>query len=234
MMIRHRRPARLPLMLACVATALVVRVAARPASAAQEGSQKIVFAGAWQLNHELSTDTRQAAERGGEGREGRGGGMGGRPGGGMGGPPGGMGGRGGGGMGAPTGEERGGPGNSRDTQKMRELSRLVLEPSEQLLVTGNTDRVTLTYPDGRVLHYLVSGKSEKQTIEGVDVETKTTWSNADLVIETTTGGGIKATTTYSLKADTRQLIVTVKMEGGHSEQLSMPTAHYVYDAQDSR
>jgi hypothetical protein len=92
----------------------------------------------------------------------------------------------------------------------------------------------LTYPDGRVLHYLASGKSEKQTIEGVDVETQTTWNNADLVVETAIAGGMKATTSYSLKADTRQLIVTVKMEGGRSEQRSMPTAHYVYDVQDSR
>jgi hypothetical protein len=223
----HRRADRLILVLACAATALVVRVAAHPLSAAQEGSRKIVFAGAWQLNHGLSTDTRQVAERGGEGSEGRGAGRAGRPGGGIGG-------RRGGGMGAPAGEERDGPGNSRDMQRIDELSHLVFEPSEQLLVTGNTDRVTLTYPDGRVLHYLASSRSEKQTIEGVDVETKTTWSNADLVIETTTGGGMKATTTYSLKTDTRQLIVTVKMESGRSEQRSMPTAHYVYDAQDSR
>jgi hypothetical protein len=226
-MVQNRRAARLMLMLACAATALVVRVAAVPVPPAQEGSQKVVFAGAWQLNHELSTDTRQPAESAGEGSEGS---AGGRPGG----PGAGMGGRRGGGMGAPPGEERGGSGNNRDMQKMRELSHLVLEPSEQLLVTGNAARVTLTYPDGRVLHYLASGTSEKQTIEGVDVETTATWDNADLVIETAMAGGMKATTTYSLKADTRQLIVTVKMDGGRSEQRSMPTAHYVYDAQGSR
>ncbi len=145
----------------------------------------------------------------------------------MGGPP-------GGGMGGPPGEGRGGAGNSQDMQKMRELSQLVLEPPEHLLVTGNTDRVTLTYPDGRVARYVATGKSEKQTIEGVNLETKTTWSDADLVVETTMGGGVKATTTYSLNANTRQLVVMVKIESGRSEQRPLQPARYVYDAENSR
>jgi hypothetical protein len=229
-MIYHRRIVGFVLALACVATAQAVRAAALQGPTQQQDAQKIVFAGAWQLNHELSTDTRQAMGRGGDGREGgegRGGGMGGGRGGGMGG-------RRGGGMGGPPGEQRGGAGNSQDMQKMRELSQLVLESPEHLLVTGNTDRVTLTYPDGRVLHYVASGKSEKQTIEGVNLETKTTWSNADLVVETTMGGGMKATTTYSLNANTHQLVVTVKMEGGRSEQRAIQPARYVYDAESSR
>jgi hypothetical protein len=192
--------------------------AARPPAVQQAGPPQPATAdaqsisGAWTLDLQSSDREPAIAPGGGEPGEGeRGGGR--RAG--MGG------GRMGGGM---RGEGRG----SREAmQQARETVQELVQPAERLTITQTPDQVTFTDSDGRIRHYAANGRKEKhQMLSGV-VETKTTWKDGQLVMESQPeGGGAKVVQTYSLDPKTRQLIVTTAMEGSGR---SMPPIRRVYD-----
>lgn len=222
--------------------------AARHASGQEAaGPPKSALLGGWSLNRELSASA-PAPEDAGRGRGygepggGRPGGPGGRqggPGGGFGGPSGGLGGPSGGfggpggGFGGPGGGP-GGPGGGFDPKKIEAamaIMRELMTPSAHVVVTGDSEIVTLTDADGRSARYATNGKKEKHQFSNASVETKTTWESGQLRQELSLPEGMKALRVFSVtEGDTTQLIVTITPQGGPEGRGGRrPPLRFVYD-----
>ncbi len=178
--------------------------------------------GAWTLNRQMGDQTRRGGGDVGPGED-RGGG--GHSHGGFGMGPGG--GRGMGGGMRPMGE--GAMPDREEMERRRALVRELLEPSPRLTITTDGDLVAFTDADGRVRKYTANGKKEKHQFDNGTVETKTKWDADHLVVETSLRGGMKVTETYALAADTRQLIVQTKMDGGQMRGDDRPPITHYYD-----
>lgn len=182
----------------------------QPAPSAQARTPAIV--GAWVLNKDLSDQPPAPPEGGGdrEGRRGRGPGGGGPGGGPGGGGFGGGGGRGGGGFG---GGGRGGPGgrgmDREEMERRMNAVRDVVMPAERLTITSTESMVIVTTGDGRTTR-LAPDNSKIKDI-GSGIERKTRWDGEKLVTEISGLGRGKATETYAIDPDTRQLVVTFDM-----------------------
>jgi hypothetical protein len=192
------------------------------------------MAGAWTRNADLSDAP--PAERGDQGDDsgrsrGGGGGGGGRRQGGGGGGYGGFGGR---GMGRGGGAGGGAPATNpeemarmrEEMARMRDALRDVTNPSDHLIVTQTESMVVLTGADGRTLRLSPDGKKIKD--ENTKVERKTRWDGGKLVTEINGLGPGKMTQTFSVDPETKQLRLTVVMEGGRSGQPR--TITQIYDA----
>ena len=195
-------------------------VSGPPPSSAEEKPKAAAVAvdlsGRWVYNRELSDDAREKMR---EGREGRGGPGGGRPGGGgvpggggMGVPGGGgMGGRGGGGMGGPGGG-MGPPPGGMGGDDARESMRAIFEPAEELAITQTGTELAIDEKYARTRRLHPDGKKYK-TDNGVS-EIKTSWKEGKLVVETKNARGSGVVETWELVPDRSRVIVNVKMEGG--------------------
>jgi hypothetical protein len=204
--------------------------------------------GAWVLNRDMGDQMQRGGgagengdgEGGGGHRRGGGGGGGGYGGGGMG-RGGGMGGMGRGGMGGGAMSDE----QKQEMERRRALMRELLQPSDRMNVTVESDIVTFTESDGRVRKFKTDGKKEKHQFDNGTVETKSKWDNGGLVIEADLQNGMKLTQTYSVAAgEKRQLVLATKMEGGGGGGMShgsshdgdsgerKPFMHYYDDAKD--
>ena len=182
------------------------------------------IAGGWTRNADLSdtpaNERGQGGDDSGRGRDYGGGGGGRRGGGGFGG---GM--RRGGGMG--RGGGNGAPQmNPDDVARMREAMRDVTSPSDHLVITQTESIIVLTGADGRTMRLSPDGKKIKD--ENTKVERKTKWDGGKLVSEINGLGNGKMTQTFSVDPESRQLRITLLMEGGRSSQPR--TITQVYDA----
>lgn len=175
-------------------------------------------AGIWKLNADLS-DTGQRLDEGGR-PPGAG------PGGGM--PPGGGGGRGGmgGGMPGGMGGFGGGQPDRAESQRLRRIVQEALEPPASLTIVPDGSRITLTAGDGRAFSYVTDGKKQDQITGDGELEHRTTWHGAQLVIETKIQDGPKITRTYAPSGDA-QLIVIIRLDGGQAPRPVV--AHHIYD-----
>jgi hypothetical protein len=202
--------------------------------------------GAWVLNRDMGDQM----QRGGGGESGDGEGGGGRHHGGGG--AGGYGGGGGGGMGHGGGGRGGGMGGmgggqmsdeqKQEMERRRALMKELLQPSDRMNVTVESDVVTFTESDGRVRKFKTDGKKEKHQFDNGTVETKSKWDTGGLVIETDLQNGMKLTQTYSVApGEKRQLMLATKMEGGGGGMGHGPSGdsgerkpimHYYDDAKD--
>jgi hypothetical protein len=192
----------------------------------QAGSDNPRITGKWVLNQEQSDDP-QAAFQGpmpggrGDMREGRDRPPGGPPSGGQ--QPGGR----------PPGGQR--PGGARpgggDPEQMRQTMQKLMQASAALNIVQDDSTVTIVgiegsrvvlYPDGRKLDYLVEGAG--------NVETRANWIDGRLVVERRLEGGARATQTYELASEGRQMHIRVRLEGS---QLPAPVEfRQVYELQD--
>jgi hypothetical protein len=187
------------------ATALPVVLAA-----GQAASGPARLNGAWVLNRQQSSSVGggEAAPEGGGARR-------------RGGFSGGIGGPGG------LGRGMGGGGEDREAlERQRALMRELLEPLPRFTVTSDNEAVTFTAPDGRVRKYRLDGKKEKHQFDNGTVDTKSKWEKEQLMIETTTPGGMKLVETYSVN-DQHQLVVAAKLEGDRGGD--RPPMTRVYD-----
>jgi hypothetical protein len=178
--------------------------------------------GAWTLNNDLSDQGSSRGDRDDQGREGesgrRGGYGGGRGRGGFGGGYGGRGmGRGGMGGRAPMDPEA--------SARMRDAMRDITNPSDRLTIVQTESMIVVTGADGRTMRLSPDGKKIKD--ENTGVERKTKWDGDKLVSEIGGLGPGKITQTFAVDPDSRQLRVTVEMEGGRSRQPR--TVTHVYD-----
>jgi hypothetical protein len=193
------------------------------AALAQSPAPGPSLAGAWTRNTDLSDAPMGRGQEGqdsGRGRaRGNGGGGGGRPrGGGFGGGGFGRGGMGRGGDGA-------GRGNPDEMMRMRDAMRDVTNPSDHLIVTQTESMVVLTGADGRTTRLSPDGKKIKD--DNTRIERKTKWDGGKLVSEINGLGPGKMTQTFSVDPESRQLRITLVMEGGRSNQPR--TITHVYD-----
>ena len=183
------------------------------------------IAGAWMRNAELSDKPAGRGEPGndsGRGDSGRRAGGGGRRGGGGGGGFGGGFGRGGGmGRGGDAGR-----GNPEEMMRMRDALRDVTNPSDHLTITQTDSMVVVTGADGRTTRLSPDGKKIKD--DNTKVERKTRWDGGKLVSEITGLGRGKMTQTFAVDPESKQLRISVVMEGGRSGEPR--TITQVYDA----
>jgi hypothetical protein len=190
-------------------------------AAGAEPPTKSALVGAWTLNKDLSDQPPRRGEqddtgRGRRGDGGRGFGGGGGRGRGRGG------GFGGGGMG------RGGGGNGmnpEDMARMREAMRDIVEAPEHLTITETGSMVVITAGDGRTTRLSTDGKKVKD--ENTKIERKTKWDAGKLVSEISGAGPGKITQTFTADPESRQLRISVQMEGGRGGQAR--TIAHVYD-----
>jgi hypothetical protein len=189
----------------------------------QAGRDDSRIAGKWVLNEEQSDDPATAFQGRGQGERG---GM--RQGGDR--PPGRRpsGGR-------PSGGQAGGRGGTPrngDRDQMRQTMGKLMEAAAALNIVQDDSTVTIVgiegsrivlYPDGRKVEYPVEGAG--------NVETRAHWVDGSLVVERTMEGGPRATQTYELVSEGRQMHIRVRLEGG---QLPAPLEfRRVYDLQES-
>lgn len=182
------------------------------------------IAGAWTRNADLSdapVGRGQQGDDSGQGRNNGGGGGGGRR-------RGGGGGFGGGGFGRGGGMGRGGgaaPMNPDDVARMRDAMRDVTSPSDHLIITQTDSMVVLTGADGRTTRLSPDGKKVKD--DNTKIERKTKWDGGKLVSEINGLGPGKMTQTFAVDPESKQLRLTVVIEGGRSDPRKITQ---VYDA----
>jgi hypothetical protein len=182
------------------------------------------IAGAWTRNSELSDKPAGRGEQGndsGRGDSGRRGGGGGRRGGGGGGFGGGFGRGGGMGRGGDAGRV-----SPEEMMRMRDALRDVTTPSEHLTITQTDSMIVMTGADGRTTRLSPDGKKIKD--DNTKVERKTRWDGGKLVSEITGLGRGKMTQTFAVDPESKQLRISVVMEGGRSGEPR--TITQVYDA----
>jgi hypothetical protein len=193
---------------------------AQTQSPAQASPKTIV--GAWSLNKDLS-DNPSAGRDGssnndgssGSNRSGSGSGSGGGYGGGRGGR------RGGGrnGYGNPGTQQT----DPEQAQRMRDALRDLTTPSDHLTITKTDTLVVVTSADGRTTRLSPDGKKIKD--DNTKIERKTKFDGDKLVVEINGLGQGKATQTYAVN-DSRQLIITLALEGSKNQTR---TITHVYD-----
>jgi hypothetical protein len=193
--------------------ALAVVEAQAPASSTPS------LAGAWTLNKDLSDQPLSGREgregrEGGEGRDGQrnGGYGGGRRGGGFG--------RGGFGGGNAAGPVQ----SPEDAQRLRNALRDELQAADHLTIIESGTTLILTAGDGRTTRLSLDGKKIKD--ESTNVERKTKRDAGKVVSEITGLGRGKIIETYSVDPASRQLHMTLELEGGERKT----TVNRVYDA----
>jgi hypothetical protein len=179
---------------------------------AQTSSGPARLNGAWVLNRQQSSGVGTGADPAPEGGGPRHGGF-----------SGGFGHPGGGGM----GRGNGGSGDDRESlERQRALVHELLEPLPRITVTSDNESVTFAASDGRVRKYRIDGKKEKHQFDNGTVDTKSKWENEQLIIETSTSGGMKLVESYSVN-DQHQLVVDVKF--GSVRGSDRPPILHVYD-----
>jgi len=198
--------------------ALMMMTLAAPPVAADTPS----IVGAWTMNRDLSD---AIPERAGDARGERGehGDRGGR----RGGYGGGRGGRGGfGGGGGRGGGARGEAMSPDDMARMREAMRSLIDPSDHLTIVDAGSMIVITGADGRTTRLSTDGKKIKD--ENTGIERKTKWDGGKLVSEISGLNRGKATQTFTVDPEKRQLRIVVQMEGGRDSKQPRTITH-VYD-----
>jgi hypothetical protein len=175
--------------------------------------------GRWTLNANQSD--RQSTGRDDQGR----GGDRARQGGGSSGRGGGFGGRGGFGGGGRRGGGNTPAMNPDEMARQRDAMRDVMNPPDQYVITQTESMIVLTAPDGRTTRLSPDGKKVKD--ENTNVERKTKWEAGRLVSEINGLGPARMTQTFAVDPETRQLRITVQVEGNGRVQARSFT--HVYD-----
>ena len=110
--------------------------------------------------------------------------------------------------------------NPDDMARMRDAMRDITSPSDHLIITQTESMVVLTGADGRTTRLSPDGKKIKD--ENTKIERKTKWDGGKLVSEINGLGPGKMTQTFAVDPESKQLRMTVVMEGGALR----PAAHH--------
>jgi hypothetical protein len=185
-----------------------------------ETATKPNFSGEWTLNRELSDAPSPADdERAGDYRRENG-----RRGGGFGGF-----GRGGfGGYRRPHGPVQDAP---DDRAKALDAIRDARSPSPSLTISHSAVNIAITDTRGRTRFFQTTGAVDKHQFDSGTLDSTTSWSGDQLVVQYDLGGSGRLTYTYALAAGSRQLVVRVRFDGGPSfASRGARTIKYVYDS----
>jgi hypothetical protein len=110
--------------------------------------------------------------------------------------------------------------------RMRDAMRDLTNPSDHLTITQTESMVVITAADGRTTRLSPDGQKIKD--DNTKIDRRTRWEGGKLVSEIGGLGPGKAIQTFAVDPDSRQLRITVQMEGGRSRQAR--TITHVYDA----
>jgi len=147
---------------------------------------------------------------------------------------GGHGGRGGyGGRGGFGGGHRGAPPEAAAADRARILEAVgdARSPSPSLSISHSPANVAITDARGRTRFFQTNGAKDKHQLEAGTIDSTTSWNGDLLVTQYDLGGGRRLTYTYSLLAETKQLVVRVHVDrAGQSGGHGGPNTKYVYDA----
>jgi hypothetical protein len=106
--------------------------------------------------------------------------------------------------------------------------RALLEPAAELHITPTEREIVILEKDGRLRTLHADGKKYKA--EGGRAEVKTRWEGAELVVETRTATGGKATETFVVAPGERTLTITVRVEGTPMPDLTLKRVYRLKDA----
>lgn len=94
---------------------------------------------------------------------------------------------------------------------MQQARRLLDDAPESMVVVYSDPKLSMASPDGRA-RTLYTDK-RKQKINNGNAEVRARWDDGRIVAETKFGS-IKVVETFALATEGRQLVVTVRMDGG--------------------
>jgi hypothetical protein len=103
-------------------------------------------------------------------------------------------------------------------------------PSQSLVVSHSAANIAITDARGRTRFFQTSGAKDKHQLATGTLESTTTWSGDDLVIQYDLGNRRRLTYTYSLLPATHQLVVRVRLESSGQYGGRSINTKYVYDA----
>ena len=120
----------------------------------------------------------------------------------------------GGGRGGNRGS-RGGAGRGQGQQSIQRL----METSNALRIVHDDSTVTIVGAEGMMLVLYPDGREINYPVEGVgNVETRARWTGEKLIVERTVENGPRVTTSYETASNGQEMLVTVHMEGGRSQE----------------
>jgi hypothetical protein len=193
---------------------LVMLIGGASPRAQPPSGDKPNFTGSWVLDQDLSDNPQQVGfpssnsgqtspRSGGGGRRGgSGGGFGGR------------GGFGGGVFGGGSGGGRQQPQMSQDERnKIEELTNEVKNPSSSLLISQDASSLIITDSHGRERVFQTNGKKDPHQYDSGTIDSQTKWDGNRLVTEYDLGSGRTLRYTYSIVANTKQLLEQVEFVG---------------------
>ena len=108
---------------------------------------------------------------------------------------------------------------------MRDAMRDVMQPSDRLTIVLTDSMILITGGDGRTTRLSPDGKKIKD--ENTGVERRTKWDGDKLVSEISVLGPGNMTQRFDVDRASRQLRVSVQMEGGRARQPR--TVTHIYD-----
>jgi len=210
---------------ALLACSLAAPAAARQSRASDRSGDRPNFSGEWTLNRELSDEPRRDD---GQGDDRRGGGR-----------RGGYGGRGGFGRGGGFGGRYGGarPAGDQGAADRATIQTAIDEarsPSPSLTISHSAANIAITDAKDRTRFFQTSGAKDKHQLGEATIDSTTSWTGGDLVIQYDLGNGRHLTYTYSLAPATKQLVVRVRIDGSQYGSRGPSTIKYVYDHAHAR
>jgi hypothetical protein len=101
-----------------------------------------------------------------------------------------------------------------EMERQRAVIEAVMRPPQRLILVKSETGLVLTDEEGVSVRIPLDGKKETGALNGVPFETTAKWDEGRLRLERKFKGGLKLVEQYSLPADSRQMTVTSKVEGG--------------------
>jgi hypothetical protein len=221
---------------AVTAIGLTCAIASTHAQSAQSATtDRPSFSGVWKFNADLSDNPQQSDlgwNRSGQSAQGSGGGMGRGGSGGMrrGGYGGGFGGGGygGGGYGGGNGGSKPPQDSTEDRNKIQAITSEVKNPSSSLTISYNDPELTIMDAQEKTRVFQTNGKKDSHQFGSATIDSTTTWDGSKLVTEYDLGSGRKLRYTYSIVANTKQLLEQVSFVGAQNSSGKSAIKH-VYD-----
>ena len=98
----------------------------------------------------------------------------------------------------------------------QEEMRRVAEPQPVLVIVRHNGQYTVSDDEGHVMRLQPDGVKVKDLQAWPALERTTRWDGGALVTEVTLSSGARVTQTYTTEDEGLRLVITTRVEGGHS------------------
>lgn len=169
------------------------------------------FSGTWSIDREISNDPSQAAfdAPGDQGRRPAG-----RQGGGFG--------------GGQSNRTDSAPGTPHERTRLRAFTDLVKRSSGSLVILHADPSLAITDAQGRTHLFQTNGAKDAHALATATVTSTTHWDGSRLVTEYDMGALGQLVSTYTLLANTKQLVVRMRLEMPERQRTALPEVKLVY------